>query len=98
MLAPYGYHTLGQISYKDHRLYRGDKDDLVKAYLEDRRAEELAVLRQLAPHARLSRGKFWILTLVAKQDLWWPQRAEVEKHYREGEYGAEIQRLLSQQD
>jgi hypothetical protein len=98
LLTAYGYHTLGQTSYKDHRLYRGDKEEFLKAFLEDRRADELAILRQLKPHVRSSRGKMWLLTLVAKQDLWWPKRTEVEKHYREGEYGAEIQSILNQQD
>lgn len=35
-----------------------------------------------------------MLTLVSKQDLWWPQRQEVEKHYREGPYRTELQKLV----
>src|SRR6185437_540616 len=98
LLAAYGYHTLGRTSYKDNPLYAGNKDEFVKAFLAERRAEELAVLRQLAPHMKLNRNRLWFLTLVAKQDLWWPKRGEVEKHYRDGEYGAEIWQILPQQD
>lgn len=36
-----------------------------------------------------------MLSLISKQDLWWPQRVEVESHYREGEYGTAIQGVLN---
>src|SRR3954453_21841015 len=39
-----------------------------------------------------------MLTLVAKQDLWWPRRANVEDHYCRGEYGAEVRTILEHQD
>ncbi len=35
---------------------------------------------------RANSRRFWVLTLVTKQDLWWPDRALVESHYRSGEY------------
>lgn len=95
LLASYGYHTLGLYSYKDHRIYKakGHKDTFLEAYLQENRAEEVEVLRQLIPHLKVNKGKVWLLTLVSKQDLWWPDRDEVEKHYREGAYGAQIQDL-----
>jgi energy-coupling factor transporter ATP-binding protein EcfA2 len=98
LLAAYGYHTLGQTSYKDDRLYAGDKEEFLRALLADRRADEVAVLRQLAPHLKLNRGRLWFLTLVAKQDLWWPKRSEVEKHYLDGDFGSAIRQILAQQD
>jgi hypothetical protein len=98
LLNSYGYQTLGQISYKDHALYKGNKDEFMKAYLEDRRADELSIFRQLVPHIKASRQRLWLLTLVTKQDLWWPKRSEVEQHYRQGEYGAAVATLLSGQD
>lgn len=98
MLVAYGYHSLGQVSYKDTRLYKekGKQKDFLKAFLEDKRAHELAVLRQLAPNMKLNQGRLWLLTVVAKQDLWWPKKSEVEDHYRNGGYGAEIQQMLGQ--
>lgn len=98
LLTAYGYHTLGRSSYKDHHLYAGDKEEFLKAFLLDRRADEVEVLRQLAPHLKLSQGRLWFLTLVAKQDIWWPKRSEVEKYYQDGEYGSDIRQLLRQQD
>lgn len=98
LLAAYGYHTLGLMSYKDDQLYGGDKGEFLKAFLADRRAEELAVLRQLVPHLKRNRGRLWFVTLIAKQDLWWPKRRDVEKYYREGEYGTEIRQMLGQQN
>ena len=56
------------------------------------------MLRQLAPHLKLNQGRLWFLTLVAKQDLWWPKLSEVEKYYQDGEYGNEVRQLLLQQD
>jgi hypothetical protein len=98
LLSAYGYHSLGQSSYKSHHLYRNDKDEFLQAYLEMHRAEEVTVLRQLMPHLRLHPGKLWFLSLIAKEDLWWPNRLEAEKHYTHGDYGTEIERLLQQQD
>ncbi len=98
LLAAYGYHTLGPICSKQHRLYQGNKDSFVEVYLTDRRADEVAVLRQLTPFIRVNPNRMWFLTLVTKQDLWWPQRIAVEQHYRDGAYGTEIQQVLGQQD
>jgi hypothetical protein len=84
------------LSYKQHRLYQNDKERFVEEYCAAQRAEELAVLRQLAPHMMTGDGKLWMLTLVAKQDLWWPKHIEVEKHYLEGEYSAEVQKVVGQ--
>ena len=38
-------------------------------------------------------GKFWLLTLVTKQDLWWEDRAEAESFYTTGDYAAEIEKI-----
>jgi hypothetical protein len=90
LLSAYGYHTFGPISYKQHKLYRNDKDAFREAYLQDRRADELSILQQLTPYLKANSKKLWLLSLVGKQDLWWRQHGEVERHYRDGPYGAEI--------
>jgi hypothetical protein len=54
------------------------------------------LLAQLTPHVVSSPGKLWFLTLVAKQDLWWPERTTVEDHYRNGDHGAEIDKMTGQ--
>ena len=90
--SSYGYHSLGQISYKHHRLYKGEKAAFMEAFLNECQADELAVLNRLSPHFSASDRKFWVVSLVTKQDLWWDRRSEVESHYREGKYG----RLMAQ--
>jgi len=95
-LSAYGYHSFkAEGGYKGHKLYQGDMKQFVKDFCAERRAEELEVLRQLIPHVQASRRKLWMLTLVTKQDLWW-DRGTVEKHYRDGEYAAEVHKVLSQ--
>ncbi len=95
LLAAYGYHTLGQIRYRDHRLYEGNKGRFLQRYLADRRDQELTVLRQLAPHLKANRKKLWLLSLVAKQDLWWRESERVQRHYRDGDYGGELAGILA---
>ena len=75
LLAADGHHSFTR-SYKENRLYQNDKDRFVEEFCAAQRTEELTVLRQLAPHITASRGRVWMLTLVAKQDLWWPKRAK----------------------
>lgn len=95
VLAAYGHHSF-MLPYKQHRLYQNNKERLVEDHCAAQREEELVVLRQLTPHLAASRGKVWMLSLVAKQDLWWPKRVEVEKHYADGEYGAEVEKIRGQ--
>lgn len=94
LLSAYGYHNheIGPMtSYKTHRLFRGNKEAFLEAFLQDRRNEELQILRELAPKVSPpASGKFWMLSLVTKQDLWWNDRADAESFYMSGDYAAEI--------
>ncbi len=94
VVASYGYHSLGEISYKDHRLYRGDDAVFLANFLRECRGDEVGVIRRLAPHIRGIGRKSWILTLVTKQDLWWHECAEAESFYRAGEYGTIIDEVV----
>ncbi len=101
LISAYGYHTIGEARYQDTIIYREKakgkgkgKAGFLSAYIEDRCAEELAILRRVSEAIRPVAGRVWMLSLVTKQDLWWPQRAKVESHYREGEYAATIQGVL----
>jgi hypothetical protein len=57
--------------------------------LKERRNIELALLSEWVP---LLSGKEtrWVLTLVSKADLWWPEREQVEAYYGQGEYAAKL--------
>ncbi len=94
LTSSYGYHSLGEISYKHHRLYQGDDSSFLSAFLQVCRADEINVLRRLTPFLRANNRKTWLLTLVTKQDLWWAERAGVESHYRTGEYGKLINEII----
>ncbi|MGF1580357.1 MAG: hypothetical protein ACFCD0_13425 [Gemmataceae bacterium] len=96
LISAYGYHSLGNISFKKHRLYpqnRG-KNKFLQAFLEDRRNDELRVLEQLVPHLKTNPEKLWFLSLISKQDLWWSNRIEVKDHYENGSYGQQIRQIL----
>ena len=84
---------------KNHPLYvAGGKHptaDFLNRYLPDRRADELRVLRQLVPHLQACQKPVWVLTVVAKQDLWADEEQAVREHYTTGEYGAEVAGLVA---
>lgn len=86
LLGSHGYHTLGQVSYKTHKLFKGDDEAFLNAYLKDRRNEEIAILERLSTHIAASSNPIWLLTLITKQDLWWLERAVVEQFYHAGKY------------
>jgi hypothetical protein len=91
LTASYGYHSLVVPSYKDHALYANDKDEFLRAYLDDRRADELRVLRQLVPHLSVSPKPIWLFVTVVKQDLWGSQQREVEGHYGGSDWQRELE-------
>ena len=97
ILVANGFHTLG-IGYKDHTLYQNNKKSFLKEYLVDCRKDELAILKNLVPFLRSCSKKVWLLTVVAKQDLWWDARAEVVRHYARGSYGKTIGNIQRQKD
>lgn len=94
LTSSYGYHSLGQISYKQHRLYHDDDAAFLADFLRESRVDEINVLRRLLPHLRANARKSWMLTLVTKQDLWWNQHALAESDYRTGEYGQLLDQLI----
>jgi len=94
ILASYGFHTLGKISYKRHRLYQGNDEAFLSAFLEDSRREEIRVLERLSPFLSSNPNDFWLLSLVTKQDLWWRWNDAVGEHYRTGVYGQQVDKLV----
>jgi len=99
LLTAYGYHSLGQgMRIKNHPLYQaGVKQptlEFLGQYLPDRRLDEIRVLKQLAPHLAACQQKIWLLSVVAKEDLWSDERPEVSEHYRNGAYGSEVAAII----
>jgi hypothetical protein len=96
-VVAWGCHsTSGLAEYKEHRVYKKWKtehpadeisvEEFVKIFREDMLNEEIEALRFLEPHLKGAKGKVWMITVVAKQDLWWDRRHAVADHYTTGEY------------
>jgi hypothetical protein len=88
-----GYHTMLRQSYKDHPLYTGDKEAFLAEYCRACRNDELAVLKRVTGHLGGAPGKVWMLSVVTKEDLWWPERAEVTTFYTTGGYAEALTAL-----
>lgn len=86
VVASHGLASIPLDSYKDHKLYDGNLSKFLEAMRDEERHEELEILKRLLPTFSLVKGKLWLLTVVVKQDLWWPEKDVVERYYREGPY------------
>ncbi|MBL8864929.1 MAG: hypothetical protein KF873_00415 [Gemmataceae bacterium] len=87
VVASHGLASIPLDSYRDHKLYEGSLPRFLEAMSAEERSEELEVLKRLLPSFQIAKGKLWLLTVVVKQDLWWPEKDDVERHYRDGPYG-----------
>jgi hypothetical protein len=96
LVTAYGHQSLARDSYQQHPLYAGDKDAFRTELLARQRADELAILDQLTPVLGVAPCRLWLLSIVAKQDLWWQNRHEVEKHYREGDYQSRLAAIFGE--
>lgn len=72
IVTAYGHQSIARESYKAHPLFHSRLDEFRIALVEQQRIEELAILEQLVPILRVAPGKLWLLSVVTKQDLWWP--------------------------
>jgi hypothetical protein len=94
-MVSWGYHSLAKIELPRHRLYRPgmSENEFMSLYLPESRDEEISVLKEILPHLKATPRKLRMLTLVAKQDLWWQQRYEVRNFYEGGMYNDLINEL-----
>lgn len=97
LMNAFGHHSFNTPSMKDHRLWATTKTKtkFVPAFLADRQAEELRVLQQLVPFISTCKRKLWLLSVVAKQDLWAKHQGAVDRHYRSGAYAAAVQSMAN---
>jgi hypothetical protein len=96
LVNSFGYHSLGEISYKHHRLYNGNDSEFMPAFVRENQKEELAIVKRLASHLKTNTRKCWLLSLVTKQDLWWDRNPEVEDYYRDGAYSRQFKSIVEQ--
>lgn len=82
-LVAYGYHHFDLGGFEDFEIYEEgmSRDDFLAAYLADRRSVEIDGLRAIADGMQEVQSDVWMLTVVAKQDLWWDEKTDVKAHY-----------------
>lgn len=88
-VVAYGYHSLNIESISEHDVFRSGMSTVhfLQAYTKIRREAELLMLKKLVDGMAALTHPIWMVTLVNKQDLWWPYRQAVREHYEKGEYG-----------
>ncbi len=96
-VVSWGHHAT-ELELKDLEVWKPGITEKTCAanYLAVNRKKEIKAMEQLVPHLKAAKGKLWMITLVTKQDLWWPKRKTVDKHYRNGEYEACIQDIIAE--
>ena len=96
-VVAWGCHSIeGLADYKEHKVYLEWKnahpndslsiEDFAKLFQQAMLEEELQALKIIEPHLTSAKNRIWMLTVVAKQDLWWDKRYDVKSHYQSGEY------------
>jgi hypothetical protein len=81
----YGYHSL-TISRRHHKLFNTNRpDEFLPEFLEDRRKDEIKVLSTITQALAQNPKPTWLLTLVAKEDLWTAEEERVREFYTTGE-------------
>jgi hypothetical protein len=96
-VVAYGCHSAeGLSSFQEHRIYKEwDKENnptpmnllhFVESFRAEMLRDELLALQSIVSHFESSSNPIWMLTVVAKQDLWWDKRHSVREHYENGEY------------
>jgi hypothetical protein len=94
-VVAWGLHSFSQDSWRAHPDYLDGmtKEQFVWAHQEHCRQIELARLNEMKPHLQGGRGNFWMVTVVAKQDLWWAERDDVQEYYTSGQYANIIEEI-----
>jgi hypothetical protein len=100
-VVSYGYHAFArQGSYRDDPAFGAGQSAraFTRAYVEQCRAREIELLRQLLQAINQSGTKTWMLTFVNKQDLWWASDRAVRNHYENGAYAAAVRQTRAATD
>lgn len=94
-VVSFGYHSLTVHDWKDHDLAldAANVASFVDKWTEIARTIEIDALMEVRHALENAGGRLRMITLVNKQDIWWPQRRDVERHYSAGEYGRIIQEI-----
>jgi len=84
--------VLNVVSYGYHETRMGKREAFTRAgevgkrFLEDRRADEIAAVREWAPILGDRDVLKWLITVVTKADLWWTDKEDILQYYERGPY------------
>ena len=94
VFGSYGYHSLNS-SYKNHELYRENtsKSKFLASYLQEAKEDEIEIVRKLIPLLDVAPNPPWLLHVITKQDIWWKQRLEAKRFYKNGTFGKILDEL-----
>lgn len=85
VVSAFGHHTPARLGLK--QLKPGvPKESALEGYFADCRSDEVGVLRQISEPLAASPNKVWLLSVVAKQDLWVAEEARAHEFYSSAEY------------
>ena len=96
-VVAYGFHSIQSLSYTETPVYEDGmtEAEFVDGDTEKRRDRELRVIGELESRIDDAPGELQMITLGAKQDLWWERRHEVRAWYENGPYGEVIRRITT---
>lgn len=94
-VVAYGYHSFRDLQFSDLSVYEEGMsvEDTMHAYTTFRRKKELDALKYLKTRIQDAKGDIWMMTLIAKQDLWWEDRTTVVDAYESGPYNEVIREI-----
>jgi len=84
-VVAYGFHST-TLDMKDRRRNNEGTSAATSRYFGECRVKELEVVKEVSSRLARHTKPFWMISLVTKQDLWWPDRRAVKTHYEGGEY------------
>jgi len=87
LVSAYGFHSLGEIPAEFIGMQSENTQAFLDEYTRQQRGEEIEVLERVLAHVGRSGKRTWLVSVVTKRDLWWPERADVEYYYSKGKYG-----------
>lgn len=81
-VVAFGYHSMQLVELSQIKEFQsGINSRALNKFLEARQREEVQALKQIVGHLRTVKH-LDMLTVVSKQDLWWPKRHHVKRHYQ----------------
>jgi hypothetical protein len=100
-IVAWGYHSIASpYGYEETKWYQkgASINDFLNVYLPACRKREEEQLKYLEPYLISAKKNIRMLTLITKQDLWWPDRKAVQDHYEKGDYGSTIENIKKTRD